>query len=459
MITSLYRNVLIRGYESGLRRRRTFGYLQALERTQWLSRAELDELQLAALRRLLEHTHDHCPYYRERWRALGLGPQSLQAAADFGRWPVIDSETVRQHRVAMQAGVPGLRLITKTTGGSGGMPLRFEFDQDSNDRRKAAWHRGYGWAGAGLGTKQVHLWGAALGQVPSWRRLKVALHDRLYRREMLSSYLLSEATTPEFLRRLNRARPHVIVAYTNPLYAFARSLREHGLTPHRPRAIVVGAEKLYDFQRDLIEAVFQAPVFETYGSREFMLLGAECDRHTGLHLTTEHILVEVLADDGRPTPDGEEGNVVVTDLYNYGMPFVRYANGDRAIAGWGACSCGRGLPLLKRVVGRRLDILTTPDGRMIPGELFLHVLRDFPSVQRFQVVQERSDQIELRMTLKGDRGKAEFSRLEKELKPVLGPSMSLVIVEVDEIPLTRAGKLQVVVNRTLWQGSAAPPSR
>src|SRR5258708_28519072 len=125
-----------------------------------------------------------------------------------------------------------------------------------------------------------------------------------------------------------------------------------------------------------------------------MLLGAECDRHTGLHLPTEHLLVEVLADDGRPTHDGEEGNVVVTDLYNYGMPFVRYANGDRAIAGWGACSCGRGLPLLKRVVGRRLDILTTPDGRMIPGELFLHVLRDFPSVQRFQVVQERSDQIE-----------------------------------------------------------------
>jgi phenylacetate-CoA ligase len=289
--------------------------------------------------------------------------------------------------------------------------------------------------------------------------LKVALHDRLYRREMLSSFLLSEATTPEFLRRLNRARPRVIVAYTNPLYAFARFLQEHGLTPHRPRAIVVGAEKLYDFQRGLIESVFQAPVFETYGSREFMLLGAECDRHTGLHLTTEHILVEVLDDDGRPTPEGEEGNVVVTDLYNYGMPFVRYANGDRAIAGWGACSCGRGLPLLKRVVGRRLDILTTPDGRTIPGELFVHVLKDFPSIQRFQVVQQTSDQIELRMTLRGDSKKAEISRLEKELRPALGPSISLVMVEVDDIPLTPAGKLQVVVNRTLRQGSSLPPFR
>jgi len=459
MITSFYRNILIRGYESGLRRRRTFGYLHGLERTQWLSRAELEELQLAALRRLLEHTLAHCPYYRERWHELGLSPRSLQTAADFGRWPVIDRATVQQNRVAMQARVPGLRLLTKTTGGSSGVPLRFDFDQNSNDRRKAAWHRGYSWAGAGLGTKQVHFWGTDLGQVPSWRRLKASLHDRLYRHEMLSSYLLSEATAPEFLRRLNRARPEAIVAYTNPLYVFARFLREKGLTPHRPRAIVVGAEKLYDFQRGLIESVFQAPVFETYGSREFMLLGAECDRHAGLHSTTEHILLEVLDDDGRPTPDGEEGNVVVTDLYNYGMPFVRYANGDRAIAGWGSCSCGRGLPLLKRVVGRRLDIITTPDGRTIPGELFVHVLRDLPSLQRYQVVQETSDRIELRIVLRGDRPEEEISRLEKELGSVLGPSIRLAIVEVDDIPLTRAGKLQVVVNRTLQEESLSPPSR
>jgi phenylacetate-CoA ligase len=429
-----------------------------LEESQWRPRAEIDQIQFAALRRVLDHAREHCPYYRDRWGELDLDPRSVRSLADFARWPVIDQQAVREHRLAMRAQVRGLRLLTKATGGSSGVPLQFDLDTDSNDRRTAAWHRGYGWAGAGPGTKQVYLWGTALGGVAPWKRLKTALHERLYRHEVLSCFEYGDATAPEFLRRLNRARPDVIVAYTNPLYALALFLDEHGLTPHRPRALVVGAEKLYGFQRELIERVFQAPVFETYGSREFMLLGAECDRHAGLHLTSEHILVEVLDDDGRPTADGEEGNVVVTDLYNYGMPFVRYANGDRVIAGGDACTCGRGLPLLKQVVGRRLDRLTTPDGRMIPGELFPYVLKDFPSVRRYQVVQQEPDQIDLRLVLRGEQRETEKARIETELRAVLGPSIRLALIEVDEIPLTRAGKLQVVVNRTAPRGPASPPS-
>src|SRR5436190_1770054 len=203
----------------------------------------------------------------------------------------------------------------------------------------------------------------------------------------LSSAAMISARVADFFKVHQRYRPDVIVAYTNPLYDFARMLAERGLSPRPPRSIVVGAEKLYPFQRQLIEKVFQAPVFETYGSREFMLLGAECDRHLGLHLTTENLVVEVLDDEGHPVPDGTEGNVVVTDLTNYGMPFIRYVNGDRAVAGWGNCSCGRDLPRLKQVSGRRLDIVRTPDGRHVPGELFPHLVKVFPQVRRFQVVQ------------------------------------------------------------------------
>src|SRR5690606_21936692 len=138
-------------------------------------------------------------------------------------------------------------------------------------------------------------------------------------------------------------------------------------------SIVVGAEKLHDFQRDLIERVFEAPVFETYGSREFMLIGAECEHHDGLHVTAENLIVEVIDDDGNPVPEGTEGDVAITDLTNLGMPFIRYRNGDRAVAAEGDCACGRTLPRLARVAGRRLDVLTTPDGRQLPGEFFPHI--------------------------------------------------------------------------------------
>jgi phenylacetate-CoA ligase len=446
LTSSFYRNVVIRGFESGYQRRRIFPYLKQLEHSQWLGRAELARLQLDALKRLLLHAQQNCPYYREAWRAAGLQAADLRQLDDFVRWPLVRRETIRQNRQGIRACTPRLKMIAKATGGSSGEPLLFELDSNSNDRRMAATARGYAWAGAALGTKQFHLWGVPLGAMPEWKKWKLRLYDALYRREVVSSFGLSDETVPQILARLQRCRPDVIVAYTNPLYFFARAIRERGLRPPPVRSIVVGAEKLHGFQRGAIEDVFAAPVFETYGSREFMLMAAECDRHEGLHLTFEHLLVEVVDSAGKPAPEGAEGDVVVTDLYNYGMPFVRYVNGDRAIAGFGTCSCGRGLPILRRIVGRQLDIVTTPDGRHVPGEFFPHMLKDHPAVRKFQVVQERIDDVRLRLVLSRP-DEAALDAIRREVSAALGPRVSLKIEVVDDIPLSPAGKLQVVVSR------------
>jgi phenylacetate-CoA ligase len=447
MYRFLYGSLLLPAYESGIKRRKTYRYWRELERTQWLSPAELRQLQSDALRRLVAHTFEHCPYYQAAWSHLGLGPGRLQSLEDFHRWPVIDRDVIRANRSGLRARVAGMRLIQKSTGGSSGVPLQFDLDTDSNDRRTAAWHRGYNWAGAAPGTKQLYLWGVALGKRPWWKECKEQLHNRFLRRLVLNSFELSDERVPSFLERLNRYRPDAIVAYTNPLYAFARALGERGLKPFSPKSIVVGAEKLHPFQRELIERIFQAPVFETYGSREVMLIAAECGRQDGMHLTAENLLVEVLDDAGQPTPAGEEGNVVVTDLYNYGMPFIRYANGDRAVAGWGTCACGRGLPLLRKVVGRRLDMLCTADGRQVPGEFFPHLLKDFAAVKRFQVIQEEPDRVQLRAVLRDAWSETDRQTLDREVRKVLGQSTRFEVVRVQDIPLTPAGKLQVVVNR------------
>jgi phenylacetate-CoA ligase len=230
------------------------------------------------------------------------------------------------------------------------------------------------------------------------------------------------------------------------VYEFARYIEATGKPVWTPQSIIVGAEKLHDFQRETIERVFKAPVFETYGSREFMLIGAECSHHTGLHLSLENLLVEVLDDDGRPTPAGDEGNVVITDLFNYGMPFVRYVNGDRAVAGFEMCPCGRGLPLLKKVVGRQLDTLKTPDGRRVPGEFFPHLIKDFPVIRRFQVVQADLGTIVLKVVVSGVLLQADQDRLLETIRQCTGEQVHLDLQLVDDIPLTKAGKLKVVVS-------------
>jgi phenylacetate-CoA ligase len=169
-------------------------------------------------------------------------------------------------------------------------------------------------------------------------------------------------------------------------------------------------------------------------------------------VTAENLIIEVVDDEGRPVAEGVEGRVVVTDLYNYAMPFVRYANGDRAVAG-GRCGCGRGLPLLSEIVGRQADMLTTPDGRRVSGLYFPHLLKDFASVQRFQVVQEGPEAVVLELQAP-DATREELERISSASRVVLGPTVRFTIRTVSEIALSPSGKLLVVVNRAQSAGSS-----
>lgn len=445
MYGSLYRHLLLPFFDGVVKGRQTMVHWRAAEDSQWWDRARLEAFQTQALRALVQHAQRTCPYYEETWAAAGLDSESLSQTDDLTRWPLITRETIRQNRLRMRTTVP-LKLMTKATGGSSGEPLQFDLDSGSNDRRTAMMFRGYGWAGGAPGTKQLFVWGSHVGNVPAWKRWKTALHHRFDRHCIVSCFEFTPERMQRHVTRWNRYRPDVVVAYTNPLYELARYCQQAGVRPVPPKSIIVGAEKLHDFQRTLMQDVFQAPVFETYGSREFMLIGAECEQHAGLHLSLENLFVEIVDDDGQPTPPGEEGNVVITDLFNYGMPFVRYVNGDRAVAGFPMCPCGRGLPLLTKVVGRQLDTLTMPDGRKVPGEFFPHLIKEFPCVRRFQVVQDAPDRITLKLMVEGGFTLADRELLLQEVRRGAGPSVHINFELVPDIPLTKTGKHRVVVH-------------
>ncbi|MFO1020269.1 MAG: phenylacetate--CoA ligase family protein [Planctomycetales bacterium] len=450
-----YRHAWLPFFDGVLKGRRTLQHWLAFEESQWWPRERLEEFQLRALQALLMHSHETSPYYREMWQQSDLHPQEIRTFADFEQVPLLTREIIREHRTELRSTAP-LNLFSKSTGGSSGVPLHFDLDTGSNDRRTALMYRGYRWGHGEPGTKQLFIWGGSLSSLPPWKKRKTALHNWLDRKTILNCFDFTPEMMPRHLDRLNASRPDVIIAYTNPLYEFARYLHQTGREAWSPRGIIVGAEKLHSFQRELIQQVFHAPVFETYGSREFMLIGAECEHHTGLHLSMENLYVEILTDEGHPAAPGEEGNVVITDLFNYGMPFIRYVNGDRAVAGWDMCPCGRGLSMMKQVTGRRLDVLVTPDGKRVPGEFFPHLFKDFDEIQRFQVVQERPEAFLIKLVapqLSSDRE----TQLLQFIREGTGTVVQLELQKVSEIPLTRVGKLQVVLNK-LPQESIPQPT-
>jgi phenylacetate-CoA ligase len=439
-----FSRVLYPLWESGLRRRHTLAYLADYQRDQWLAPEQIAALQWQRLKRLLEHCEQKVPYYRQRWREAGIAVADIRNLDDYAQLPMLTKADIRQHFDALQAEGWHDRVLTKATGGSTGDPLRFGYTRESYERRTAVMWRGYDWAGSRMGRRTLFVWGGAVGTPNRVQQFKDRVYNAAFARRVLNSFGMTEANMAGYADAIDDYRPQVIVGYVGPLVRLAQWLLDTGRRVAAPRSIIGAAESLHEFQREIIERAFGCPAYNTYGCREFMLIASECERREGLHVNADHLVVELQRHPGAPVT--EPGEVVITDLFNYGMPFVRYLNGDVATASDHVCSCGRGLPLLQRVDGRLLDAIRTPAGHLLPGEFFPHMLKDVPGLVRFQVVQRRLDQLELSLVRGPGFDEASLAYIRRELAKVVGDSLQLNVHFVDDIPLTPSGKWRVCIS-------------
>lgn len=439
------RRVIWPAYEGGLRRRDTPAYMRRYERDQWLAPEEVASLQFQRLKRLLDWCYREVPYYKRRWDALGIVPQDIRDMDDYARLPVLTKADIRDNADEIKATSLKASLGYKATGGSTGEPLRFGFTRESNDRRVAVMWRGYGWAGSRMGRRTLFLWGGAVGNPSAMHRMKDRIYNAVFARKLLDSFHMNESNMADYADAIDAYRPEVVVGYVGPLVRLAEWLLANHRQVARPASVIGAAEALHPFQRELIEKAFGAPAYNTYGCREFMLIASECEHRQGLHVNADHLVVETLDHEGMPAPGGS-GEVAITDLFNYGMPFIRYVNGDMATYATSTCACGRGLPMLASVDGRKLDAIRTPAGHILPGEFFPHMLKDVPGLARFQLVQRRLDRLDLSIVRGRGFEDASLDYIRREVGKVLGDSAELHCHFVDDIPLTRSGKLRVTVS-------------
>lgn len=445
----LFRKFIYSFYEKTFAGRSTPDYVREYLDNCELSQESLKQLQIKKLKNLLLYANENCAYYRETWKKIGFDPRGFEQLTDLQCLPVLDKATIAENYDGFVSMLHSGSNIRKTTGGSSGEPFHFELDHESNERRQGVMWRDYGHLGAGLGVKTLYVWGAHIAPVGKKTKIKDYLYNRFYNRKVLNSFKMSEANVEQFIIAHNRYRARALVGYVNPLVSMAQYVLKHGLRVHAPESILTGAEPLFEFQREIIEKAFRAPVYNTYGCREFMLIAAECKERAGLHVNTDHLLVELLDDNRQPVECSEPGDVVVTDLHNYGFPLIRYQNGDRASWKLGQnCKCGSVFPLLSKIEGRKLDMLKTPDGRMLPGEFFPHLLKDFSAIEQFQIVQDSIDEVKLYLVLKpSGKNSNDIKVASKLIKDALGERVTLHLKVVDEIPLTASGKQRVTISR------------
>lgn len=442
---SLFRRVLYPAYESGLRRRKTLAYLREYERDQWRSADELHALQWDKLQRLIAHCWQEVPFYREWWGRAGVGAaEDIRSREDYARLPLLTKPVIREHFESMIAPAYRDSMYFKSTGGSTGEPLHFGYTRESYERRVAVMFRGYGWSGAHLGQRTVYLWGAPVAAPAGFRLFKDRLYHAAFNRCMLNAFDMSEQRMAEYADAIDRFKPETIISYVGPLVELAHWIERNGRSIHRPQRVLGAAEALHAHQRELLQRVFGAPAYDTYGCREVMLIAAECEAHDGLHINIDHLHVEFHHESAAAHCSGP-AELVITDLHNRGMPMMRYLNGDLGTPGGSTCTCGRHLPKLAKVDGRKLDALRTADGRVLPGEYFVHTLMNFSTIRHYQIVQRSLDTILMRLVASDAFDAAAEANVRDEIRKLVGDSIAVEFEYRDEIPLTASGKRRVTI--------------
>lgn len=431
------------------RGRPTYQLLAYLQTSQWRSLDELSALQAGLLRRLVRHATQHSPYYREAFASVGVSPADIRDAADIGKLPLLTRAIAQQSFESRIADFPPI-AVHKATSGTTGQPVKIAYNASSRHWRDAMRWRGYGWGGYQPGMRALHFWGQMYRQAKGLQKLKSDA-DHFLRND---TYVDCGPRAPDDLRNvvsiIRQKRPEVIVAYAQGAAALARFVNATGARTWDDIPVIVGAEKLWEADRHELVNAFGARVSETYGSREFMLMGTECEAHDGFHASMETQVLEILVTDKdgvRPAAPGEHGEVTITDLTNLACPFIRYVTGDIAIARPSdRCSCGRALVRFGPVDGRISETLRNRRGEAVNGLTFGVAMVELANhVQQFQVHQHGNGDVTLRIVETSVGLTDEAERILRAHVERYLPGTPLTIARVPEIPLTSTGKRRVVI--------------
>ncbi|MEW5924482.1 MAG: phenylacetate--CoA ligase family protein [Candidatus Zixiibacteriota bacterium] len=413
--------------------------IRKLMASQFMSEDELKKNQWESIGKILKHAYENNRFYHDRFEQLGMKPGDIKGFDDFGKLPILTKDDIRENREELISnGYTAEQMNYKRTGGSTGVPLKLYWDKETTAFKHALVYRHNSWACYFPGIKQAALWGDTDKKYSLKQKLYMALYMRVI---FLDTLNMNDEQMHDFIGRMRRFRPEVLFGHGHSLFVLARFMKDRGIDDIRLKGIISTAETLYPHERAIIEDVFGKIVFDRYGCEEVSIIASECEQHNGLHIAAEGLYVEIEGGD-----EQNPGRLIITDLSNYGMPFIRYEIGDLATTKAGKCTCGRGLPRIGRVVGRTTDLLYTPDGKTISGVSILDTFTiHIPGLKQTQIVQDKLDHLIFNIVKAADFDDNSLRILAESVPRFFGPNMRYEINFVDKIPLTSRGKFQFSV--------------
>jgi len=394
--------------------------------------------QLTLLRNLLAHAEAKVPYYRDLFRRIGLRAADIRTLADFTQIPILTKDIIRAEGDRMlREDVPKSSLQPHFSGGSTGVPLAFFREAVYMDRSDAGTYRNLMQCGWKPGEMVAFFWGFNEKHA-TMSGLEFELRQRIRRFYQFDPFQSGPEDMDGWIRKWPSIRPSVLLGYASTVARFARHVEERGVRLPPLRGVYTTAEKLYVPQREQISRVFGCPVFDSYGSSEVQNIATECPRGK-MHVNADFVLAEAHPD----TPPGGTGPFLLTSLWNYAMPFLRYRNEDAGALSTETCSCGNRFPLMRLEISRVSDNFVFPGGKVVHGEYFTHLMYGSEGVDSFQFHQTSLESITLWIVpgQGGEAGRREAIRKAiAEVERLAPGAVQVEVKETAQIPLSRAGK-------------------
>ena len=411
-----------------------------LGRTQWWTPQRLREAQLRQLHVLLRHTHSQSQFYRERMLACEFNPSADFGWDEFARLPRLTREELQRHGVTLncQALPPGHGEISSTTSsGSTGRPVTVLSTELMGNMFGAMTLRDHLWHRRDLSLKLASMRNRVVEQeFASWGLPASALTVT----GPGVTFAIHDSTVRQ-VQWLLKQQPGYLLTYPTNLDAILHYCREREIRIPGLREARTFAESLPANLRALCREIWGVPLTDMYSAHEVGYIALQCPAGPHYHVQAENVLVEVLDSEGGACPPGQQGQVVLTSLNNFATPLIRYEIGDIAIPG-AACTCGRGLPVIERVIGRVRNMLTLPDGERRFPSFDSRFYAGLEPVRQFQIVQKTRRLLELRVVVERPPSADEELAIKRRLLDRLQHEFEIHLVLVDSIPRGPGGKYE-----------------
>ncbi|MCP5297083.1 MAG: phenylacetate--CoA ligase family protein [Zoogloeaceae bacterium] len=416
-------------------------HLQALlfqmERSQWLPEESLRERQFGQLKLLLRHACSTVPHYAEMLRGIDTDGFDRDS---FSALPLLTRKTLQSGFESLQStAVPSGHgaVVQGQSSGSTGMPVRFlqtavtQFFWNALTVREHLWQqRDFSGKLAAIRIKMKE------GSWPDWGLPVAALF-----RTGPGATLNVRTDVERQLAWLVREDPDYLITHASNLHALAELSLKQGVRLPRLRQARTYSEALRPDLRETVRAAWGVQIADGYSCEEAGNIALQCPRHEHYHIQSENLLVEILDEAGRPCAPGETGRVVITTLHNFAMPLIRYELGDYAEVGE-PCECGRGLPVLTRILGRRRNMVVLPDGRRHWPSMPSTMWHAVAPIEQFQVTQTGIGSLEVKYVMGRPLSQEEIAGLEQALAERFSHAFDIVWQRVDAIERGQGGKYE-----------------